>query len=114
MPPGDNAEHVSYVLMQAMKCLCTVVLLCKLDTRLVLEQFLLKGSLGKSETSGLSVNSQIERQRESSGLSEVFNKLLRRKTRFLLNSLQGMETISYDLPNQLFKCPKGACDKGNQ
>lgn len=53
VPPGDNVEHVSYMLMQAMKCLRSVVLLWKLDTRLVLQQFLLKGSLGKSQTSGL-------------------------------------------------------------
>lgn len=52
-PPGDNAEHVSSMLMRAMKCLCSAVLLWKLDTRLLLQQFLLKGSLGKSQTSGL-------------------------------------------------------------
>ena len=52
VPPGDNAEHVSCMLMHAMKCLCSVVLLWKLDARLLLQQFPLKDSLGKSQTSG--------------------------------------------------------------
>jgi len=44
---------ISYVLVQAMKSLRSVVLLWQLDTRLLLKLFLLKGSPGKSQTSGL-------------------------------------------------------------
>lgn len=75
-----------------MKCLCRLVSFWKRDTvssqRLPGEISDLRPVLFKD----------TERQREYSGLSEVFNKLLRRKTRFPLKGLQGIESISYDLP----------------
>lgn len=83
--------------------LCTGISLCTLDTVLRLQQFLLKGPWGNLRPQACFIK-VIKRQREYSGLSEAFNKLPRRKTRFHLRGLQGMESISCDLANQLFKC----------